>query len=1025
MTIRAKTYSRKAKNSILKLLSLWLLMCFCLSANPAMALEKEANATCAGVSQLSDKKYDMGQCEMDSKCAGASDCIDSTPLGSVSRLSSPFGYRYHPIDKKWKEHKGIDYAAGYGTPIYAAADGVIEARRYQYDEKKGTGYGNLIDLKVDNQPGVVVRYAHMACFAPGISVGTHVKKGQIIGFVGNTGGSTGNHLHYEIKKNNVSVDPLEDNTGVPMCTVDPRIDEMNKQYAHDGEKPGTGGGTGGSTGGGDVVLGGGSSHISSPPGNPTKDKDCFPSVFKKALEECMFCSLFQTVFKTASDIAKAAFNLLAGPVTIVVSVAFGLWIAFNLLAFLSSVESKDAPTFIKKLINQSFIVIVVVVFLKGDTASFMGLALEPIFNTGFKLAQMTMKSDFVCTDSFGLADKISDGGLPASMGINIVCTIKVIQEKLVDVMSLGSTSMCVARYIKNFYIFPHLGFFFSGVAIWAVGLLLLIIFPFLMLDAVVQMAAAVALLPAALGAYTFKLTRSYVTKVWESFLSTMFHFVFLTIIMMILITVIENTMKQSINAAVSPEAVEAGGWDRIIENLSWTGVMFLQLIFVFLLGWAVLGEIAKFANKFASSVTGGTNIGSQIGTLGASAATNTAKRVGAPIIQSIGSHASSGAKALYNEAAEGINSIRQARRSESLQNGQMSSQEGYSQTTDESGNTTYNYQTRSGLFRKFKDRSTTLDKDGNIVTESTRKKKSGGNQEQAADLNGVKMNSLLDKDGNEVFRDYIITDKEAAKISTDGIHINKDALQKLQNNLAIGQKRANEIAMMAMMKQRMPGVMDDIERSKNIKDQGQISQNANGNLQMNKFDKDGNEHAFQMSIDPQSGQIINTYDILSKADKNGERTLTRRQSNGVVEMTSGYKVNAAGQRITGTEKNTKFAVNSAYTRNRNSLPLDYYGNLAGYMPDEAKTFAGISESEVAKMKKQFREQRSNQSLDGFSHRAKKQQNFLGRWSNYLSNKGKAILQVDDEYIGLSEEEIIELKQKNGGAEATSKETTKF
>ncbi|KFI07360.1 M23 family metallopeptidase [Massilia sp. BSC265] len=113
-----------------------------------------------------------------------------SPL-QFSRISSGFSMRVHPISGKWKQHKGVDYAASTGTPIRAVADGVID-----FAGNSG-GYGNQVVLK--HWSNYSTAYAHMSRFAPGIRKGSKVSQGQIIGYVGSTGWSTGPHLHYEFR----------------------------------------------------------------------------------------------------------------------------------------------------------------------------------------------------------------------------------------------------------------------------------------------------------------------------------------------------------------------------------------------------------------------------------------------------------------------------------------------------------------------------------------------------------------------------------------------------------------------------------------------------------------------------------------------------------------------------------------------------------------------------------------------------------------------------------------------------------
>ncbi len=117
----------------------------------------------------------------------------------VARISSTFGWRIHPILGFEKLHKGVDFAAPVGTPIFAAGDGVVE-----WAAPKGPD-GNLVILKHDN--GWKTYYLHMSAFGPGIAAGARVQQGQTIGAVGATGQATGPHLHYELHVNDEAVDP--------------------------------------------------------------------------------------------------------------------------------------------------------------------------------------------------------------------------------------------------------------------------------------------------------------------------------------------------------------------------------------------------------------------------------------------------------------------------------------------------------------------------------------------------------------------------------------------------------------------------------------------------------------------------------------------------------------------------------------------------------------------------------------------------------------------------------------------------
>lgn len=121
-----------------------------------------------------------------------------SPL-EFSRISSGFGMRTHPIAGKWKQHKGTDFAAPTGTPIRAAGDGVID-----FAGKQG-GYGNVVVIK--HWANYSTAYAHMSRFGNGMRKGAKVSQGDIIGYVGSTGWSTGAHLHYEFRVAGEARDP--------------------------------------------------------------------------------------------------------------------------------------------------------------------------------------------------------------------------------------------------------------------------------------------------------------------------------------------------------------------------------------------------------------------------------------------------------------------------------------------------------------------------------------------------------------------------------------------------------------------------------------------------------------------------------------------------------------------------------------------------------------------------------------------------------------------------------------------------
>lgn len=119
------------------------------------------------------------------------------PVDGV-RLTSSFGMRNHPILRQRRQHNGVDLAAPRGTPVFATADGVIESARYF------GSYGNYV--QIGHGGDLETRYAHLSSYT--VRNGDEVRKGDLIGYVGSTGRSTGPHLHYEVRVANEPVNPI-------------------------------------------------------------------------------------------------------------------------------------------------------------------------------------------------------------------------------------------------------------------------------------------------------------------------------------------------------------------------------------------------------------------------------------------------------------------------------------------------------------------------------------------------------------------------------------------------------------------------------------------------------------------------------------------------------------------------------------------------------------------------------------------------------------------------------------------------
>jgi murein DD-endopeptidase MepM/ murein hydrolase activator NlpD len=151
--------------------------------------------------QLQASSYDTLQklVETKERMLSAIPAIQPVSNRTLDRVASGFGYRIDPIYKTPKMHTGIDFTAATGTPVYATGDGTVKESGYD-----NGGYGN--NVIINHGYGYQSLYAHMKKIK--VRVGDRVRRGEVIGWIGSTGKSTGPHLHYEVIKHGEKIDPI-------------------------------------------------------------------------------------------------------------------------------------------------------------------------------------------------------------------------------------------------------------------------------------------------------------------------------------------------------------------------------------------------------------------------------------------------------------------------------------------------------------------------------------------------------------------------------------------------------------------------------------------------------------------------------------------------------------------------------------------------------------------------------------------------------------------------------------------------
>ncbi len=390
---------------------------------------------------------------------------------------------------------------------------------------------------------------------------------------------------------------------------------------------------------------------------------CMPYCKYEARDICLLCPMFAVVFNAVNQVAVNAINAFSGSVAKVVVIGFGIWLAIQILGFVSSIETRDLKDLMSAIMTQAFVVMLVFMILSNGVSSFFNTFISPIYMTGQTMAQAMFSSCVSGSEaSSGEASqtkcepqdkdvqkKIVDsgyietkkGGISPEMGHSIIQTMTMMENRVRKVQSLGSGLMCQSFAEGAVWgIFPRMSYLITGFGIWVFATMIIVAVPFLMVDAVFQLAVAMALLPAAVGGFAFKVTRQYTKKVWETLLNSMFAFLFISVVVLILLGVLwaavtgntEIMAKEGLDfeQLFTPHAAETKMvFEKLMGSIQWISPHFLRLIFVFILAWSVMEMAKELAQTFADSISS-TSIGSSIGTMAASTAKGMATKLSSP-----------------------------------------------------------------------------------------------------------------------------------------------------------------------------------------------------------------------------------------------------------------------------------------------------------------------------------------------------------------------------------------------------------
>ncbi|MBR6663493.1 MAG: type IV secretion system protein, partial [Alphaproteobacteria bacterium] len=369
-------------------------------------------------------------------------------------------------------------------------------------------------------------------------------------------------------------------------------------------------------------------------------------------EDNGICQLFTIFFNAASVVTKKSIDMFSKPMMQLLVIAFAIWIALQIVAFVSAPEVRDLKDLVSSIINKSFIIMILVGLLSTGAINFFNNFLSPIYTTGQKLAQTILTADnfefekdvlpSYCEGSSNVYDE-KKGALPKEMGDSILCTMELIQQKASVVEELGKE--CLKKSWKErFIIIPHYGYLFVGLGLWIGAMLIILGVPFIMIDVVFQMAVAGALLPFGIAAFAFKPTSGYSKKIWETFLNSVFAFIFVSLISLMLCELFIETVVDNYGSTTV---------DNVLINIPWFGVEFLKVCFVCILAWAILPTAKDFAKEFSGAISS-TKFGEGAATIAASATKSFAVKAGKETLEATVTNTGKAIKSGFGMAVGGI-----------------------------------------------------------------------------------------------------------------------------------------------------------------------------------------------------------------------------------------------------------------------------------------------------------------------------------------------------------------------------------
>ena len=376
--------------------------------------------------------------------------------------------------------------------------------------------------------------------------------------------------------------------------------------------------------------------------------------------KCFFCPLFTVMYKVAGDITSISFRALAPSFAVILLLGLAIWIAVQTLAHVSSLTKQDAPKFLTGLIKQGYKV-VIAFFLLQFSSQIFTYGVVPVVSAGIEFGNALLDEKYAAIETDeglsdmgkmeeenpGILERVSTlsntNYFNGDLYVKLDNFVVLLQRNISFMQGVGSSLICIgtnALVFKGDIQFKN-GFLITiqGILLAGFGFLFALAFAFYLVDAVVQMGIAGALMPFLIACWPFKLTSKYANTGWSMILNSAFVFAFSGLVLSVSLDLIDAALASSAtseealegsSSAAENVAVEAGGLYQIAQAINSQSedelvrlsdislVGFLILLFCCLFGFKFLGRAGDLAGKFASGAL--KPIAPSIGTMAGSAA---------------------------------------------------------------------------------------------------------------------------------------------------------------------------------------------------------------------------------------------------------------------------------------------------------------------------------------------------------------------------------------------------------------------